>query len=678
MNELTIIVPFFNGYETIGPLLAGLPEHLPVIIVDDLSERPLALDDLPQKRPSTRIIRLEQKGYFSGAVNAGIEACESDVLVLNQDVTLEGVAWLDMLFKGQDNFALMGDGVFGHPAWPMGYVQGTFMFMRRDAIEQVGLLNAKEYPLWGSTCEWQLRACRQGFNAYPMKEIPGFTHKRGKQPYGSGIRRLLQLEPEKQEWLIQTPPKVSVIISCYNYGRYLPDAIASLIGGESSIGTMQPQMFQSFEVIIVDDASQDETPEIIASLVDPWKGIRSIQLTAANHADGLPNNGTSVANNMGMEASYGRYISILGGDDMMAHTRLERMVHALDAHPHSVIYDDMHTFANGRLGQVMRMRDYDFESLLQRNHIHAGILFPREAFYETDGYPEAMRYGREDWAFNVALGIQGYCGVHLGHAGYLYRREEQGRSTRNTNPQWMSRFAEQMRRLFPRIYAGERPMACCGRGNRGAPPPMGRSAGGGNQMNSLVGQEGMTLIQYNGNNDGTQIWHSPNTNARYEFGGKKRVGFVANQDVAWITTNFWDGDKKLFAVAKEQPGAAELTVEPNEAKVINETVAPPTLPDGNDPATGGDEETAVAGEQVAEPVVEDEQPVVVEEVVEPESTPQPPFDPKSLIVPDLKKQLGSHPYGLDELKALLKAENADTPRTGAVSAIQAAIAAAGG
>lgn len=663
MNDLTIIIPFFNGHDTIGPLLAGLPKQIPVIIVDDLSERPLTPDDLPKKRPSdVRIMRLEEKGYFSGAVNVGILACQTDVLVLNQDVTLEGTAWLNVLSE-RHRFALMGDGVFGHPAWPEGYVQGTFMFMRRDALEQVGLLNAEQYPLWGSTCEWQLRACRQGFYAYPMKEIPGFTHKRGQQPYGSGIRQLLQLEPEKRAWLIQTPPTVSVIVSCYNYGRYLPDLIASLIGGESSLGMMKPQTFQSFEVVIVDDASQDETPAIIRSLVDPWKGIRSIRLSAAIHPDGMSNNGTPLANNAGIEASYGRYISILGGDDMMEHTRLERMVKALEANPHSVIYDDMQMFAHGRLGQVMQMRDYSFDDLLQRNHIHAGIMFPRQAYVDTGGYPAAMRYGREDWAFNVALGVHGYCGVHLDFPGYLYRREEQGRSTRNTNTKWMNRFAEQMRRLFPRIYAGERPMACCGQRSVSLPAGSGAKGIDMNSMNNLVGQKGMTLVEYRGSNAGSQTWHSPVTNTRYVFGGKRKVGFVDNRDVQWITTTFWEGDKQLFRVASEQPAAAELVVDPGEAGEIN-----PPAPGG--PVIGDADLNPPAAETAVVEVVKKTSEDVGEVAL--------PFDPKTLNITDLKKQLGSQPYSLAELQALLTAENADSPRSGAVSAIEAAIAAAGG
>lgn len=201
---------------------------------------------------------------------------------------------------------------------------------------------------------------------------------------------------------------------------------------------------------------------------------------------------------------------------------------------------------------------------------------------------------------------------------------------------------------------------------------------------NLVGQEGMTLVEYLGGNAGTQTWHSPITHTRYVFGGKRKLGFVDNRDVQWITTTFWEGDKPLFRVGKTQP--AELVVDPKEASEVNptapggpvigdaalnppiaetavvEVAAPgevnPTAPDAPEPE--------VTGEVVSEPPAE----VVVEAV--------PPFDPKAMNITDLKKQLGSQPYSLPELQALLTAENADSPRSGAVSAIEAAIAAAGG
>ena len=59
---------------------------------------------------------------------------------------------------------------------------------------------------------------------------------------------------------------------------------------------------------------------------------------------------------------------------------------------------------------------------IERNMMHMGIMFEKQAWQEVGGYREQMKHGREDWAFNVALGERGYCGVKLGRSGYLYRR----------------------------------------------------------------------------------------------------------------------------------------------------------------------------------------------------------------------------------------------------------------
>lgn len=169
--SLTVVVPYRNGGATLGRLLDSLPGGLPVVVVDDNSAEPLQLD-----REGATVIRHETQRYFAGAVNTGIQASAGDVLVMNQDAWLEGGAALDFVASAQEQgYAIAGDGVMGHPAWPMGYVQGTFMYMSRSAIERVGLLNERDYPLWGGTAEWQLRACRAGFKALPVASVPGFN-----------------------------------------------------------------------------------------------------------------------------------------------------------------------------------------------------------------------------------------------------------------------------------------------------------------------------------------------------------------------------------------------------------------------------------------------------------------------------------------------------------------------
>lgn len=531
VDNLTVVVPFWNGHATINALLASIPSDVPVIVVDDVSDVPYKLH---KPYSNVAVKRLDKKGYFSGAVNAGIEACKTDVLVLNQDATLTGRAWLDLLVEKRKTFATIGEGVFGHPAWPKGYIQGTFMFFRRDAIAAVGLLNQADYPLWGTTCEWQLRACRKGYKALPLQSIPGFVHARARtQRFGEAITNAIKLEPSKKDWFIRTPPAISVVIPCFNYGRYLEDAVNSLIGGNTSMGVMEPQTFGAFEIIIVDDKSTDESAVVAKALADPWKGIRFVQREK--------NGGTPAANNSGIKVAFGRYITILSADDMMKSDRLEMLYRTAEATPHSVIYDDLMCFAEGKEIEKLKMMEYDFDKLLDKNLMHAGIFFPRKAWQVVGGYPEDMLYGREDWCFNVGLGVAGYCGVHIAKARYLYRREKQNWSVRNQGPKWRALFRQQLESIYADIYKGARPDMCCGNNKKNA-IVLGVTKISEPKKPAVAGGNGMVLLQYLGGNWGSQSFYGPVTGSQYvvskgdpivpvdprdvESSGRNKVGLI--------------------------------------------------------------------------------------------------------------------------------------------------------
>lgn len=572
------MVPFWNGHQHIERLLAGLPEGLPVVVVDDQSDEPLQQPE----RAGTRVVRLPRRGYFAGAVNAGMDACAGDALVLNQDAALSGDVWLSLLAEKRKRYALIGEGVLRHLAWRKGYVHGTFMFIRRDAWDEVGPLNRTDYPLWGCTCEWQLRACRKGYEALPLAQVPGLEHGEGtrrtvkwKTPdgrkfravFGEAVAEAMKREPQKMGLFSRTPPLITVVVPCYNYGHYLKDAVNSLIGGPTSLGEMPGQTFQSFEVIIVDDASTDGSWETAQALADPWKGIHAIR-----HPQ---NQGTPVTINTGVEAAHGRYIHVLSADDMDEPWCLETLLRACQKNPHGVAYGDLRIFANGERGKVLKMYDYDFERLLHKNMLPAPIMYRKSAWREVGGYPVAMRDGREDWAFGVALGIHGWCGVHVGDAGWLIRREGQNRSLRTAQAGMVPQFKRQIMALYPNIYAGERPMRCCGGGRASAA----RNANNPHPKNNptprdeRLGAQGMIQLEYIGGNTGDTKWHGPVTYAIYVFGDndKHRVSYVDVRDVEKMLM-LRENKRLLFRryvpPAQTQPAPLTWTPSAQESKII--------------------------------------------------------------------------------------------------------------
>jgi len=113
---------------------------------------------------------------------------------------------------------------------------------------------------------------------------------------------------------------LSVLIPTYNYARYLPEAIESVLA----------QDFTDFEILISDDASTDDSAAIIRSYAARDSRIR-VQLHPANIG--------MVANwNWCLQQARGDYVRYLFGDDCLASRfALGRMVAMLDAHPQATL-----------------------------------------------------------------------------------------------------------------------------------------------------------------------------------------------------------------------------------------------------------------------------------------------------------------------------------------------------
>jgi len=107
-------------------------------------------------------------------------------------------------------------------------------------------------------------------------------------------------------------PLVSVIIPTYNYGRFLGEAVNSVLG----------QTFRDLECIIVDDGSSDETDRVLSSFSD-----QRLVMTQT------PRLGVSAARNRGLDLSRGSLIAYLDADDRWRPGKLERQVAILTDEP---------------------------------------------------------------------------------------------------------------------------------------------------------------------------------------------------------------------------------------------------------------------------------------------------------------------------------------------------------
>ncbi|MFF0738561.1 glycosyltransferase family 2 protein [Streptomyces chartreusis] len=109
------------------------------------------------------------------------------------------------------------------------------------------------------------------------------------------------------------PPTLSVIVPCYNIESYVPETVTSLVNNERD----------DFEFIFVEDRStKDKTYEALLTLTKRLKNSRVIR-----HEK---NGGLATARNTGIDASEGRYITFLDGDDWLAPGYLADLTDAIE------------------------------------------------------------------------------------------------------------------------------------------------------------------------------------------------------------------------------------------------------------------------------------------------------------------------------------------------------------
>lgn len=203
-------------------------------------------------------------------------------------------------------------------------------------------------------------------------------------------------------------PVVSVIITCYNYGKYLQESVESVIS----------QTFQDFEIIIVNDGSIDNTEQIAVSLIQRYSNHKISLLNQEN--SGQP----AIARNNGIEKSHGEYIFCLDADDRIAPTFIEKCLNLLKNNPHvSIAYTDRLDFDG--VDEIVKSEEYDFEKLKYQNHISYCALYPRRLWQTVGGYRTNVK-GCEDWDFWIAAGLKGYYGKRIAEPLFHYRRHDTG------------------------------------------------------------------------------------------------------------------------------------------------------------------------------------------------------------------------------------------------------------
>ncbi|MEN9657060.1 MAG: hypothetical protein RL571_525 [Pseudomonadota bacterium] len=203
-------------------------------------------------------------------------------------------------------------------------------------------------------------------------------------------------------------PMLTVVVTAYNYGRYLAQCISSILS----------QDYQNFELIILDNASTDHTQEILSSFSYD-KRVKCIKHEM--------NIGAYVNFNLAFKAGSGRFLAIVSADDYLLPGHFSKLLSGLESNPHCalayssrIFVDDngieieppehigyaQSSYAGGR-NELIDLLRYDCYITLN------AVIFDRDKLRD-ELYFSINAWGGSDWELYVRIAAK--------HAHFLFEK----------------------------------------------------------------------------------------------------------------------------------------------------------------------------------------------------------------------------------------------------------------
>lgn len=185
-------------------------------------------------------------------------------------------------------------------------------------------------------------------------------------------------------------PWVSIVVPAYNHAHFLPHALDSLLA----------QDYPNLEVIVLDDGSTDETPQVLQRYEDRL------------HCERQPNMGQAATLNRGWTMARGEVLGYLSADDVLDPAAVSTLVTVLHNEPETVlVYPDYRLVdAHHETIKIVRAPEFDYRTVLATWECPPGpgALFRRRAA-ESVGFWDTDLKLAPDYAFWLRLGLQGTC-----------------------------------------------------------------------------------------------------------------------------------------------------------------------------------------------------------------------------------------------------------------------------
>ena len=186
--------------------------------------------------------------------------------------------------------------------------------------------------------------------------------------------------------------RVSVIVPVHNTARYLAACVASL----------QRQTLQDIEIILVENASTDDSLSLCNKLAETDDRIKAIHLDVGD---------LSYARNRGIELASSEYVAFVDSDDTVAPEMYETLLAAAEEHALDIIYSNVvkiyderppkYIYSEDGSLTVMTPKDMLMRNFMQQINTNACSMLVRRTLFDSLKFPEFMYF--EDRAFTFRL-----------------------------------------------------------------------------------------------------------------------------------------------------------------------------------------------------------------------------------------------------------------------------------
>lgn len=210
---------------------------------------------------------------------------------------------------------------------------------------------------------------------------------------------------------IQTSkPLVSILITCYNYDKFVGQAI------ESSLN----QTYDNIEIIVVDDKSDDNSLDIIKKYSNKIKIIK--------HKE---NKGVVFSRNELIRESKGDFFIFLDADNYFSPDNISKTVDFIIKNNLDVVYHDMITVSGDKeVGEII-YPEYNIERLKNHNYIDSCSMVRKSTLGDVEFDKKLDKLTHEDWDFFLHLGLRG-AKIEKNWENKFYYRVKPG--SRNLSP----------------------------------------------------------------------------------------------------------------------------------------------------------------------------------------------------------------------------------------------------